>query len=282
MSQWTEADVEESRRRVEDGTALRADPDRERWSMIRNFFITLSQFWGAHRYGFSKFWIELDAAGRRNLLLTVSPSMPVSVAGVSSGGVVVPIAPLVPELNLEDLTASAKAMLSLFGQRALGVASLWDLQTADIVVAQKAMDLPSKTTFLARDARKRESGEWAPLRAGGGKPDPHLQIFDAHFVKGMLERQMFLCSTLASVADEYRTAVLKDTVVCVASAPAWAPPNLCTVESPGLEQAWADYLRTRSEPDPPADDADAAAPPANGGGGGGSKKKHKKKPRGKR
>ena len=276
MASWTTQDAEASRQKVAAGTALTADPDADRWAMIRAFAVTLADFWATHKYDFSKFWIELDADARRNLLLTVSPAMPKSVDDPrSTAGEAVPIAPLVPELNLADLTASARAMLALFGQRALGVDALWDLQTADIVYAQKVMDLPAATQFLARDARRRAEGEWLPVDSGAGPPDPNLQLFDAHFVRGMLEREMFLSSTLASVADEYRREVLKDTDVCVASAPAWAPPKLRTAKAADLADAWDAYQRAAGLKG--ADAAESADAPVDSPPPSPTKAKRKKK-----
>jgi hypothetical protein len=82
-------------------------------------YVVLRQWWEKHCKSFTEWYLNLDAAKKEETLLKASPDMPKDTAGTreASGETLKASDVLLPELNLQALTAEGGKLLALFFTR---------------------------------------------------------------------------------------------------------------------------------------------------------------------
>lgn len=162
---------------------------------------------------------------------------------------------MLPEMNLKGLSQDGVTLPSLFQQRACTPPEILKDADLDFIRSRIAAGfLPlhrspnsARLKIYTRDSKP------SNVTSGNEKhPDIARQLeagtmIEAHVWEPMMHRQESIQMTLAAVADEFRTEVVKDTEAFLTMAPAWLPPGSQLTSQAELERAWeADHNRVHS------------------------------------
>lgn len=255
---WTDADVQAS---LDGGDP---EPDRVTGDLAA-LRASVTAFWDVYGHEFSRWWRSaLRPRDRRRLLRVVAPAMPASLdePRTAAGGGAVGSASLCPEMTLDYLSDAADALPRIYTQRrcpagdhdAASAVEAKDVETLRLLrrvgllseqpsaAADRSCDLYVRVPRPGRVARLYAvtRGEEAELR--GSAADRAGLLLDADLLAALHARQGAIYSTLAAIADEYRTVVVADTIAYATTVPLWAPHgvDVASLDAAAVEVLWAD------------------------------------------
>lgn len=256
---WTDADVQAS---LEGGDP---EPDRVTGDLAA-LRASVTAFWDVHGGDFSRWWRStLAPHDRRRLLRVVAPAMPASLdePRTASGGGAVGSTSLCPEMTLDYLSHAVDALPRIYAQRrcpagdhdAASAVEAKDVEMLRLLrragrlpgqlppaAAGRLCDLYVRVARPGRAARLYAvaRGEEAALR--GGAAGRAGLLLDADLLAALQARQGAIYTTLAAIADEYRTEVVADTTAYARTAPLWPPRgvDVTALDVAAVEALWAD------------------------------------------
>lgn len=280
---WTDADVQAS---LDGGDP---EPDRVTGDLAA-LRASVTAFWDVYGHEFSRWWRSaLRPRDRRRLLRVVAPAMPASLdePRTAAGGGAVGSASLCPEMTLDYLSDAADALPRIYTQRrcpagdhdAASAVEAKDVETLRLLrrvgllseqpsaAADRSCDLYVRVPRPGRVARLYAvtRGEEAELR--GSAADRAGLLLDADLLAALHARQGAIYSTLAAIADEYRTVVVADTIAYATTVPLWAPHgvDVASLDAAAVEVLWADEAQRLADL---AEVRQATLRGRRGGGGG--------------